>query len=146
MSIPSKISRKLTGVAPWRMPLFHSLRASLFLVIGSSLLLFPTTALSQVTAPAPPPGFPSAGPPPRTVDPSMRRMDEHMAMERNTERQQKIVADTARLLDLAKELNDAVSHSTKNTLSNTLSIAVVKKAEEIEKLAKTIKDKMRDGE
>lgn len=142
MSIPSKISRKLTRITPWRMSLFHSLRASLFLVIGSSLLLFPTTALSQVTAPAPPPGFPSAGPPPRTVDPSMRRMDEQMAMERNTERQQKIVADTARLLDLAKELNDAVSHSTKNTLS----IAVVKKAEEIEKLAKTIKDKMRDGE
>lgn len=143
MSIPSKISRKLTGVTPWRMSLFHSLRASLLLVIGSSLLLFPTTALSQVTVPAPPPGFPSAGPPtPRAVDPSMRRMNEQMAMERNTERQEKIVADTARLLDLAKELNDAVSHSTKNTLS----IAVVKKAEEIEKLAKTIKDKMRDGE
>lgn len=150
MQIPSKISDKLTGrhpvparADPRRMSLLPSLRALLLLVLGFSLVLCPVAASSQITQPQPPPEFSPAGPPqPRDMDPAMRRMTERMAIERNTQRQQKIVDDTARLLDLAKELNDAVSHSTKNTLS----IAVVKKAEEIEKLAKTIKDKMRDGE
>jgi len=64
-----------------------------------------------------------------------------MERERNADRQKRIEADTARLLDLAKELHAAVSQSNKNTLS----IDVVKDADEIEKLAKTIKERMRDG-
>jgi len=64
-----------------------------------------------------------------------------MEKERNVNRQKKIEADTARLLDLAKELHAAVAQSNKNTLS----IDVVKDADEIEKLAKTIKERMRDG-
>ena len=64
-----------------------------------------------------------------------------MEKERNVNRQKKIEADTARLLDLAKELHAAVVKSNKNTLS----IDVVKDADEIEKLAKSIKEKMRDG-
>lgn len=152
MQIPSKNSRKAIQKLPFpiraasrRSSFFSSLRAMLFLILGSSLILCPLAARSQVMAPPPltPPGFPSAEPPnSHNTDPELRRMTEHMAMERNTQRQQKIVADTARLLDLAKELNNAVSRSTKDTLS----IAVVKKAEEIEKLAKTIKNKMRDGD
>ncbi|HET8635437.1 MAG TPA: hypothetical protein VFL96_01155, partial [Acidobacteriaceae bacterium] len=62
-------------------------------------------------------------------------------LERNSDRQKKIEADTAHLLDLAKELHAAVVKSNKNTLS----IDVVKDADEIEKLAKSIKEKMRDG-
>lgn len=68
-------------------------------------------------------------------------MTEHMAKQRNTERQKKIVDDTAKLLAMAQKLNDEVSHSSKNELS----VAVVQQAAEIEKLAKSIKDKMRDG-
>lgn len=75
-------------------------------------------------------------------DPSMRRMVSQMALKRNTQRQQRIVADSAHLLDLAQKLNAEVSKSDKNTLS----LSVVKEADEIEKLAKSIKDKMRDGQ
>jgi hypothetical protein len=75
-------------------------------------------------------------------DPSLRRMTEQMAMRRNTQRQQQIVSDSAHLLDLAQKLNDEVTKSTKDELS----VSVVKEADEIEKLAKSIKDKMRDGD
>jgi hypothetical protein len=75
-------------------------------------------------------------------DPTLHHMAERMAMERNIERQKQIVSDTARLLQLAQQLNNEVSKSSKDTLS----VSVVKRAEQIEKLAKSIKDKMRDGE
>jgi len=88
-------------------------------------------------------GFPNAPgtfpEPPK--DPALRHMMHKMEKERNVNRQKKIEADTARLLDLAKELHAAVVKSNKNTLS----IDVVKDADEIEKLAKSIKEKMRDG-
>lgn len=74
-------------------------------------------------------------------DPTLRRMTQQMALKRNSERQQQIVADTAHLLQLAQQLNDEVSKSNKDQLS----VSVVKKADEIEKLAKSIKEKMRDG-
>jgi ATP-dependent helicase/DNAse subunit B len=68
-------------------------------------------------------------------------MVEAMSARRNAQRQQQIVDDTAKLLELAQKLNSEVSKSDKDTLS----IPVVKEAEEIEKLAKSIKEKMRDG-
>lgn len=69
-------------------------------------------------------------------------MTARMSELRNTDRQKQIVADTAHLLQLAQKLNEDVSKSDKNQLSLT----VVKEAEEIEKLAKTIKDKMKNGQ
>lgn len=54
-------------------------------------------------------------------------------------RQAQIVADSQKLYQLAQELKAEVAKSDKNTLS----IAVTKKAEEIEKLAKSLKERMR---
>lgn len=70
-----------------------------------------------------------------------RRMATQLALKRNSARQQQIVDDTNKLLDLAKQLKDEVEKSNKNQLS----VSVVKKAEEIEKLAKSVKDKMKNG-
>ncbi|MGC2160790.1 MAG: hypothetical protein WA634_02670 [Silvibacterium sp.] len=67
---------------------------------------------------------------------------DEMARRRNVDRQKLIVADTAHLLVLAQKLNADVSKSSKDTLS----ISVVEEANEIEKLAKSIKEKMRDGQ
>jgi hypothetical protein len=53
-------------------------------------------------------------------------------------RQTQILADTQKLLKLSQELKTEVAKSSKDTLSLT----VVKKAEEIEKLAKTLKEEM----
>jgi hypothetical protein len=66
-------------------------------------------------------------------------MEDEQAKMRNTERQKKLVEDTAKLLVLANELQAAVDKSDKNTLS----LEVVRKADEIEKLAHSVKEGMK---
>ena len=53
-------------------------------------------------------------------------------------RQAQIIADTQKLVKLSQELKAEVAKSNKDTLSLT----VIKKAEEVEKLAKTLKDEL----
>ncbi len=57
----------------------------------------------------------------------------------NAKRQQDIKKDTDKLLQLATELKQYVD----KTDEHTLSVAVIKKAEEIEKLAHVVKEKMK---
>jgi hypothetical protein len=64
---------------------------------------------------------------------------EKMEKARNADRQKQLVEDTDKLLAMAKELKEEVDKSNKDTLS----VDVVKKAAEIEKLAKNVKDRMR---
>jgi hypothetical protein len=59
----------------------------------------------------------------------------------NAERREQIAAGSARLLKLATELKAEVDKSSKDTLS----VSVIRKAEEIEKLAHSVKEKMRLG-
>ena len=59
----------------------------------------------------------------------------------NKQRQEQIKKDTEKLFQLASELKDAVGKSNENMLS----LDVVKKAEEVEKLAKKVKEQMREG-
>jgi nitric oxide reductase activation protein len=73
-------------------------------------------------------------------DPTARQREEKLAKERNVDRQQKLVSDTEKLLALAQQLKDEVDRSNKDTLS----VEVVKKATEIEKLAKSVKERMRE--
>jgi hypothetical protein len=56
----------------------------------------------------------------------------------NAERQKTMVADTDKLLKLAKELNEEVTHSN----SGELSAGQLRKVAEIEKLAHNVRDKM----
>lgn len=62
-----------------------------------------------------------------------------MEKKANLQRQSDIRKDTAKLLELATELKQSVDKSNENMLS----LDVIKKAEQIEKLAKTVKDKMK---
>ena len=62
-----------------------------------------------------------------------------MAKKANLERQADLKRDTDKLLKLANELKEYVD----KTNEGTLSVDVVKKAEEIEKLAHSVKDKMK---
>jgi hypothetical protein len=57
----------------------------------------------------------------------------------NVERKKQIADDSARLLKLATELKAEVDKTTKDTLS----IGVIRKAEEIERLAHAVKEKMK---
>lgn len=92
-------------------------------------------------------GMPPLQPPPsvfnqpvnNATDPLERQRQEKLAKARNNDRQKQLVEDTNKLLSLAKELKEAVDKSN----SDTLSVDVVKKAGEIEKLAKSVKERMR---
>ena len=58
---------------------------------------------------------------------------------RNAGRQKELVGDTEKLLALANELKADVDKSNKDTLS----LDVIRKADEIEKLAHSVKEKMK---
>jgi hypothetical protein len=57
----------------------------------------------------------------------------------NLERKRQINDDSARLLKLASDLKSEVDKTSKDTLS----LGVIRKADEIEKLAHTVKEKMK---
>lgn len=86
------------------------------------------------------PTLPGA-PPGATGDeenPMARQLAEQQAIRRNNARQKQIVDDTAKLLHLAQQLKDDLNKGTPGGDS--------KKAGEIEKLARSVKDKMREGQ
>lgn len=74
-------------------------------------------------------------------DPAQKEMQERMAREANKKRQQDIRNDTDKLFQLATELKTAVD----KTNENLLSLDVIHKAEEVEKLAKKVKEKMKES-
>jgi hypothetical protein len=79
---------------------------------------------------------------PGSHDPEQSRMLREMSRDRNNLRQKEIVEDTNHLMDLVRQLKDAVDKSNKDQLS----LSVVNTATEIEKLARAVKQKMRDGQ
>jgi hypothetical protein len=74
-------------------------------------------------------------------DETRLRLERDMAKKANLARQAEIKRDTEKLLKLANELKEFVD----KTNASQLSVDVVKKAEEIEKLAHSVKDKMKGG-
>ena len=69
----------------------------------------------------------------------MRKMKKEAAKKANKQRQGDLQRDTEKLLQLATELKEYVG----KTDENVLSLDVLKKAEEIEKLAHSVKEKMK---
>ena len=82
---------------------------------------------------------PAASAPSNQVDPVRARMEMQAMQRENQDRQVSLKQDTDKLLALATELKQNVDR----TGPNILSMDVVKKAQEIEKLAKSVKDKMK---
>ena len=68
-------------------------------------------------------------------------MEDKRFHEANKHRQEEIRQDTQKLFQLASDLKAAVE----KTDENVMSLEVIKKAEEVEKLAKKVKDKMKEG-
>ncbi|RRA49666.1 hypothetical protein [Acidipila sp. EB88] len=68
-----------------------------------------------------------------------QHLQEQLADRRNSERQKELVADTEKLFQLAQQLRDEVAKSNKDQLS----IPVIKRSEQIEKLARSVREKMR---
>ena len=72
-------------------------------------------------------------------DEARARLANEMAKKAAKERVAALKRDTEKLLKLSQELKESVDKSDENVLS----VEVIKKAEEIEKLAKSVKDKMK---
>ena len=75
----------------------------------------------------------------QTEDEQRAKLEKDIAKKANRERQAQLQRDTDNLVKLANELKQSVDKSNENTLS----LEVVKKAEEIEKLAHSVKEKMK---
>jgi hypothetical protein len=99
------------------------------------------TLFAQEDASVPMPAGPRAShaPTSRDDDPAHAEMEKDMSKRANKERQAALKRDTDKLLQLSTELKQYVDKSDENMLS----VDVIKKAEEIEKLAHSVRDKMR---
>ncbi|HWB33118.1 MAG TPA: hypothetical protein VG714_08105 [Acidobacteriaceae bacterium] len=85
---------------------------------------------------------------PATVDnmgtedaPLNPQMQRNQAKMRNIQRQKELVSDTQKLVALVNELQTDVSKSNKDMLS----LDVIRKADEIEKLAHSVREKMKNA-
>ena len=115
-----------------RLPMVRLLPLCLCLILCSL-----QGAFSQQPS-APSLGLPSAD---NSEQPSTMQKDAQKELEKkaNLQRQADLKRDTDRLLKLSNELKDYVDRSNENVLS----LDVVKKAEEIEKLAHNVKLRMK---
>lgn len=84
--------------------------------------------------------FPGQAREPDVSDPNIdqHRLEQQESI-RSSERQKRLVADTDKLLALATDLKQQVDKTNKNILS----VDVIKKADEIEKLAHSVKERMK---
>jgi hypothetical protein len=111
-----------------------------FKIVSLSILFFtlalPSWASARTPAQSPQGRDPLAIP----EDPERQAAQEkEMAKKANQERQAQLRRDTEHLFRLSSELKQYVDKSSENTLS----LEVIKKAEEIEKLAHSVKEKMK---
>jgi hypothetical protein len=109
-------------------------------------------AQSTTPPPSPPPAIAAATPRPAQTpdpqfgqernaqpDPDEVKREKEMEKARNKERHASLKKDTDKLLELATQLKESVDASSENKLS----LEVIRKTEEVEKLAKKVRDKMK---
>lgn len=123
---------------------YRALRCNVLRRVLPSLLLLIFLAGAQLLVAqrqsAPPPSPELSRPPlPSDDDDARSKAERDMAKRANRERQAAIQRDTDKLLELATQLKENVDKSSENTLS----MDVIKKAEEIEKLAHSVREKMK---
>ena len=117
------------------------IRACIFFLCLVALLRIAQSPAVAQQSPHPPPTSPHIGylNPPAYDDEGHARITRDMEKKAAKARAAALKTDTDRLLKLSVELKDYVDKADENVLS----LDVIKKAEEIEKLAKSVKDKMR---
>jgi hypothetical protein len=102
--------------------------------------LFAIPSQAQNPLPPPPPVHPrEVGVAPADGDDAREQIEHDMAKKAAKERVAALKTDTDKLLKLSVELKAYVDKSDENVLS----LDVIKKADEIEKLAKSVKEKMK---
>ena len=109
-------------------------------IIGSICLLLAFCSPQQLSSQQPPTPPRLDVPQPDESGPSLPpRIQKEMEKKANEQRQAELKRDTEKLLKLSTELKEYVDKSN----ANILSLDVMKKAEEIEKLARSVKTRMR---
>ena len=108
---------------------------------GSQAKSSPTPLPPQPVAEAAPSAGPQFPRPRRSPEEERFRIERERAMarQRNKDRQAALKRDTDKLLELATQLKEYVD----KTDENVLSLEVIRKAEEVEKLSKSVKEKMK---
>ena len=110
----------------------------LFLLLGAALVIGGATLNAP---PASPVATQIGNPPQNERSQTEKEMMDRQMREANKKRQQDIRDDTDKLFQLATELKTAVD----KTNENLLSLEVVRKAEEVEKLAHRVREKMKES-
>ena len=105
----------------------------LYLCLAANAMVQSSSAMAQVPRP------PGPGNQHSQEDDARIQMEKEMAKKANEQRQADLKRDTEKLFKLATELKEYVD----KTNENVLSLDVLKKAEEIEKLAHSVKEKMK---
>jgi hypothetical protein len=117
---------------------FNPFLLTVLLLLITPVLSLPSSSQSSIQNPSQGPRLTPVYPYDRE-DENRAKIEKDMAKKANRERQAQLQRDTDNLVKLANELKQYVDKSNENTLS----LNVVKKAEEIEKLARSVKDKMK---
>jgi hypothetical protein len=133
-SVSSKVAYLNAGIMP---VLEDAVRIKSALWTLTACILFSLPAVSQGHRHPIPQGDATSGS--ADDNDAHDRMLHDMVKKANEERAAALKADADKLLKLAVELKAYVEKSNENVLS----LDVIKKAEEIEKLAHTVKDKMK---
>ncbi len=115
------------------------IRASLYFLCLIALCLAPLRAVAQQSSQPPPTPHIGDLNPPDNEDEARARLARDLEKKAAKARAAALKTDTDKLLKLSVELKEYVDKADENVLS----LDVIKKAEEIEKLAKSVKDKMR---
>src|ERR1700688_4961520 len=117
-------------------------RRSLTIIFVAAVILMSTSSVTPQGHPTPPPIVPRPSPnapnpnyPPGLQGPEQTPPD---AKKLDRQNQAEIKANVQKLYELIGELKEQVERSDTNS---TLSLSVVKKAQQIEKLAKHVKDR-----
>jgi hypothetical protein len=126
---------------------FYEVLVRQVFLLSFLLLIFISVGTAQrgrrsITSDGNPPGNtdPQFGQRRNQRDPLEQQAERDRAKQLNKERQATLKRDTDKLLELATELKQYVD----KTNENVLSLEVLKKAEQIEKLAHSVKEKMKD--
>jgi len=105
------------------------------------LALFTFGAVSLAAAQQPAPGSAAQTPVAHAPATAVAIADTSKPTTPQTPQQKQLADDTAKLLTLANELKAELDKSSKDTLS----LSVIKKAEQVEKLAHKVRDEMKAG-
>jgi hypothetical protein len=128
-----------------------SKRTSLVLLLFATVGIVPLSSAQNTHIQLPPAvpqsqdlrvGVPKGDPPSPSVGEiptSSAEIFKQQAIAANQQRQVEIRRDTAKMAELTKELNDYLM----NSQQDSLSVDVMKKAEQIEKLAHSVRSKMK---